>query len=298
MKIARAPWTSGSFLLYLGGLLSLFGAIAWMGVISAEHGEGAFAGWSVLFWAVGMFLALWFLMQGRRITAGIFAVVGLGLFAVMVGAFFSWWGWLDGNTSFSGFHVGKLLFELIVLVAAAIDLRIWRFPLLVLPLAFVTWFFLTDLVSGGGNWTNVVTLLIGFSYFLAGLGFDGSDARPYGFWIHVLAGVLIGAVFLDWWGHGDAGWAGIIIIALFFIMTGAGIRRSSYAVLGAIGLILATGHYVGSSPRISTDLGIESSGDQASWAAPVGYLLLGLFLASLGTMLYGRRDDEDAAAAL
>lgn len=293
MKIARAPWTSGSFLLYAGGLLTLGGALAWMAVISSEHGEGAFAGWTVLFWAVAVFLALWFLLQGRRITAGIFAVVAWGTFAVMVGAFFSWWGWLDlGGSPFGGFHVGKLFFELIILVAGAIYLRIWRFPLIVLPVAFMTWFFLTDLVSGGGNWTNVVTLLIGFAFFLAALGLDGSDARWYGFWLHVLAGVLIGGVFLDWWNGSDAGWAGIIVIGLLFILIGAGIRRSSYAVLGAAGLILATGHYVGSSPSLSVDAVTGSGGGQASWAAPVGFLCLGLFLALLGTMLYGTRDDE------
>jgi len=81
VKIARAHWASGSFLLYLGGLLALAGAVAWMSVIAAQHGEGAFAGWSVLFWAVAEFLALWFLMQGRRITAGVFAFVALGMWA-------------------------------------------------------------------------------------------------------------------------------------------------------------------------------------------------------------------------
>ena len=295
VKIARAHWASGSFLLYLGGLLALGGAVAWMSVIAAQHGEGAFAGWSVLFWAVAEFLALWFLMQGRRITAGVFAFVALGMWAVMVGAFFSWWGWLDaGSSAFGGFHIGKLLFELLVLLAALIDLRIWRFPLLVLPAVFITWFFVTDLVSGGGNWSNVVTLILGFAFFLAGLGFDGSDARPYGFWIHVMAGILVGAVFIDWWGHGDAGWAGIIVIALLYIFVGAGIKRSSYAVLGALGLALATGHYVGSSPSVSIDsgLGVDQSGGQAAWAAPVGYLCLGLFLASVGTMLYRPRIND------
>ena len=110
---------------------------------------------------------------------------------------------LHKSGPFDGFHVGDLALELIVL-AALVDLRIWRFPLLVLPVVGLTWFFVTDFISSGGNWTNVVTLLFGFLFFLVGLGFDGSDSRPYGFWIHFAAGSLIGGVFLSWWHTSDA----------------------------------------------------------------------------------------------
>jgi hypothetical protein len=293
VRIARAAWSSGSFLLYFGALLALFAAFSWLSVISSENSQGAFAGWSVLFWAAAEFLALWFLMQGRRIAAGLFAVVGLGLFAVMVGAFFSWWGWLSHKSGpFDGFHVGDLALELIVLVAALIDLRIWRFPLLVLPAIGLTWLFITDFISSGGNWTNVVTLLLGFLFFFVGLGFDGSDSRPYGFWIHVAAGLLIGGAFLSWWHTSDAQWAGIIIVGLVFIPIGAAIRRSSYAVLGALGLVLATGHFA--IPEMIPYFG-SGSAEATTWAGPVAYLCLGLFLASFGIMLYGRRDADDAS---
>src|SRR3954454_18481696 len=169
VKIARAPWASGSFLLYVGALFALFGAVAWLSVISDEHGHGAFAGWSVLFWAVAEFLALWFLMQGRRVAAGLLAFVGLGMWAVMIGAFFSWFGWLSNKgtgSAFSGFHVGDLLLVLLVLIAAVVDLKIWRFPLLVLPTIFLTWYFITDVISNGGNWTNVVSLLLGLVFMM------------------------------------------------------------------------------------------------------------------------------------
>lgn len=298
VKIARAPWATGSFVLYVGGLLTLLGAVLWLSVISGDQSSGALAGWSVLFWAVAEFLALWFLMKGRRIAAGLLAVVALGLWAAMVGSFFSWWGWFDNGSSsspFAGFDIGDLLLELLVLLAALIALRIWRFPLLVLPATFMTWFFVTDLVSGGGNWTTVVSLLMGFVFLAVGLGFDGSDARAYGFWIHLMAGVLIGGAFYTWWHGSDAGWAGLIIVSLIFILVGAGIRRSSYAVLGVLGLIGATLWYT--IPETIPFFG-SSDGEPTSWAGPVGLLCLGLFLILLGTMLYGRRDDDDAVTAL
>lgn len=289
MRIARAHWASGSFLIYLGGLLALFGAIAWLQVISGSRGAGAFAGWSVLFWAVAEVVALWLLIAERRVTAGIFAVVGLGLWGVMVGAFFSWWGWLsDKSGPFSGFHVGDLALVLLILLAAIVDIKIWRFPFLALPLAVATWFFVTDLVSNGGNWSTVVTLLLGLLFFLVALGVDGSDSRPYGFWWHVVAGLLVGGAFLTWWHSSTAQWAGIIVVSLIFILTGAGIRRSSYAVLGALGLILATGHFT-----VSEMVPVFGGGDgePTTWAGPVGFTCLGVFLALLGTGIYRTRTE-------
>jgi hypothetical protein len=73
---------------------------------------------------------------------------------------------------------------------------------------------------------------------------------------------------------------------------GAGIRRSSYAVFGTIGLVLATGHYslgetfgLGSEPRAPT-----------TWAGPVAFLCLGLFLVLVGMMLW-RRGETPAETA-
>src|SRR6267378_2935687 len=94
VKVVRAGWTSASFLLYTGALVALLAAFGWLAVISADHSQGAFAGWSVLFYAVAATLAFVFLGRKRPLVAGLFAFVSVGLFAVMVGAFFRWFGWL------------------------------------------------------------------------------------------------------------------------------------------------------------------------------------------------------------
>jgi hypothetical protein len=103
----------------------------------------------------------------------------------------------------------------------------------------LTWFFVTDVISSSGNWTNVVTLL-SFLFFLVGLGFDGVT-RPYGFWIHFAAGSLILGVFLSWWHTSDARGRDHHRRARL-VLVGAGIRRSSYAVLG-VPASLTTGRY-------------------------------------------------------
>ena len=110
-------------------------------------------------------------------------------------------------------------------------------------LAGLGWYFVTDLVSSGGNWSAWVTLFVGLFLFVMGLANDGGDTRPYGFWVHVVAGLTIGGALLYWWHSSDFQWALIIVVGLVFMAVGAGIRRSSYAVLGTIGLVLATAHY-------------------------------------------------------
>ncbi len=292
MVVNRVPWMTGSFLAYTGALTALIAAVAWLGVISGDHGQGAFAGWSVLFWAVAEMLAFGLLGRGHRVLAGLFGFVGLGLFALMIGAFFSWFGWLPDDKPLGGFHIGSLLLQLLVLVAASIGLGIFRFPLFSLVLAGLGWYFVTDLVSSGGNWSAWMTLFVGLFLFVMGLANDGGDTRPYGFWVHAVAGLTIGGALLYWWHSSDFQWALIIVFGLVFMAVGAGIRRSSYAVIGTIGLVLATWHYsVGGAPTNGIlGAGEEPPSAPASWAGPVAFLCLGLFLALVGMLLW-RRDD-------
>jgi hypothetical protein len=66
-------------------------------------------------------------------------------------------------------------------------------------------------------------------------------------------------------------------------------------VLGTIGLFLATSHYAlgsGSSVLQVTDLQAQPT-TPASWAGPVAFLCLGLFLALVGMVLW-RRDADTA----
>jgi hypothetical protein len=297
VKVVRAGWTSASFLAYAGALLVLVASFAWMGVISAEHGKGAFAGWTVVFYAVAAAIAFGLLVRGRRLTAGLFAFVSVGMFGVMVGAFFSWFGWLpEHEKPFGGFHWGVLGLVFLTLLAAFSAIRIFRFPLLVAIEAGLGWYFVTDVLSSGGNWSAWVTLLVGITLFFVALGLDRGDSRPYGFWVHVVAGLTVGGALLHWWHSSDAQWALIIIVALVFIAIGAGLRRSSYAVIGAVGLALATGYYSVSPffDFIGSSFYGQASGRPASWQVPVAYLCLGLFLLLLGMLLYRQQAEAES----
>ena len=155
---------------------------------------------------------------------------------------------------------------------ALIGVGVFKFPLFSLVIAGLGWYFVTDLISSGGNWSAWVTLLAGFFLFVLGLGNDGGDTRPYGFWVHVVAGLTIGGALLYWWHSSDFQWALIIVVGLMFMAIGAALRRSSYGVIGTVGLVLATSHYVGGGT-----FGITSGSPSATkWQGPVGFLCLGL----------------------
>ncbi len=295
VKVVRAGWTSASFLAYAGALMVLVASVFLLGVISDEHSNGALAGWSVLFFAVAAATAMGLRRAGRPVPAGLFAFVSVGLFALLVGAFLNWFGWLHGGDGlFSGFHWGVLAVEFLALLAALTAIRIFRFPLLAAAVSGVGWYFVTDVLSSGGNWSAVVTLLVGCFFFVAGLVIDRRPTRPYGFWVHVTAGLTIGGALLYFWHSSDTDWALIIVASLVYIGLAALIRRSSYAVIGAIGLVLTTG-YFSLSATFPFFFGEGFGGEPAPWAAPLAFLCLGFFLAVLGLLLWRRAGPAEAA---
>jgi hypothetical protein len=285
VKAVRAGWTSASFLLYAGALIVLAASLALLGVIASQHGKGAFAGYSALVLGILVVCAVGLRLVGARLAGGLFAFVSVGVFPFVLGAFFSWFGWFDNvKPIHRGFDWNLLLIDLLTILAALVAIRLFRLPLLVLIVAGVGWFFVTDLVSNGGNWAAWVTLIVGGALFLIGLGLDASAWRPYGFWVHVVAGLTVGGALLYFWHSSDANWALIIVTGLVFIAVGALVSRSSYAVLGVIGLALATGHFSvvgtfnigGGVPHVRP------------WVTPLSYAGLGFFLAFLGLVFFRR----------
>ena len=98
----------------------------------------------------------------------------------------------DDRSFFTGFHFWLLVLELIAVVAAAVALRRFRFPLLVLVLAGAIWLFVFDLLSNGGGWAAIVTIAVGLAFLISGMAVDGGPSRPFAFWLHVAAGLAIG----------------------------------------------------------------------------------------------------------
>ena len=295
MQAIRAPWTSASFLVYTGALTVLVSAIWLDSILSDRYAAAAFVGWSALVLVGGAACAFAFRAAGRPLLAGLFAFVSVALFAVFVGALEDWWGWLSHDSPVEGFHWSHLLIEVLTAAAALWALRAFRHPILVLAAAGAGWYFVTDLLSNGGNWSAWVSLLFG----LALLAIAAATNRVYGFWLHVVSGLTIGGALLWFWHKTDWNFILIGLVGLVYILFGAGRMRSSWTVLGAVGLFLTTTHFVdkwfGDINPLFFIFGVGGE-PKHDWARPLGFVVLGFVYVLLGIFVR-RREREPTVPA-
>ena len=316
MNAVRAPWSEASFLAYLGGITILVAVLVFLSVESGEHGAAGLVGWSALAFAAVTLLAFVSRRNGRLVTAGLYALSAVVTFVVFLGSLLDWFGWLPDTSGspFEGFRFWLLLLELAAVIASTVALRIFRFPLLVLFVAASAWFFVTDLVSGGGDWSAIVTIAYGLALLAVAVGSDSSGSRINGFWLHVVAGVTIGGGLLWFFHDGDFDWILIGIVALVYIMLGDRLMRSSWVVLAAWGLLQVTTHFATKwaelSPFVFFPFGLllfpalgfgfdafeEKHGPV--WAAPVAFVVLGLVFIVIAQVLAWRRRGTIPAAEL
>jgi hypothetical protein len=310
MTAVRVPWSSASFLAYLGGITILAATLALLGVQSGDHGAGGFAFWALLLFVVLAAAAEAARIRGHFVTGGLLAISAVGSFVILVGAILDWFGWLpntnDDGVFFNGFHFWLLVLELIAVMAAAVALRRFRFPLLVIVLAAAIWSFLFDLLSNGGGWAAIVSIAVGLAFLLAGIAVDGGPSRPFGFWLHVAAGLAIGGGLLWFFHDGDFDWIVIAVIGLVYIALGSRLGRASWVVLGAWGMlqtaafladkwsdIAATGgfFFFPLFPFVTiSGLVLEGSGERHDhqWAGPVTFAVTGLVFIGLALFLARR----------
>jgi hypothetical protein len=295
VDVVKPRWTSASYLLYLGGLTVLAAAVYSLGYLSSSYGDAAYAAWALLVLVVLAALATVFRRAGRWMAAGLFALTTVIAFAAFVGALETWFGWLPHSVSFTGgFHVGLLALELLTIVAALVALGIFRFPLLSMVVALVGWYFVTDVLSNGGNWTATVTLFVGLFYLAVAAVLDRGKRRPYGFWLHVAAGLLVGGSLLYFWHSGDTGWALVFVVGLAYIGLGALTGRSSWTVLGSFGIYAAAVHFGEKWARATISLFGGSATSQREWVPPIVLAAVGFLFVLLGLWLERRRHAETA----
>jgi hypothetical protein len=314
----KPAWNSSSFLVYAGGLTVLLGAAVGLVYLGYEdRGGGARAGWTLLFLAIVYGIAHGLRVRGRWLAAGIFAFVSVLVWATLVLLTMRWIGWHPfnvfnpyyGGLPFRGFHHpgtpfsswswSRMLFWILVLVAAWYDRRVFKFPFIRLISAVVFWFFLADLLTTGrGTWFEIVALLTGLAYLLIGNLTD----KPSAFWLHVVGAELISGAVIHWFHTGDGDFAVISIVALVFVLVGYWTERSVWTVFGTVGFIVATYHYLGvlgaggpfglvlgasqeCTSGIGTPLTCTSMGPSISpWAPAVAFGLLGFWLVGLGLL--------------
>jgi LPXTG-motif cell wall-anchored protein len=309
VSAVRVPWSGPSFLAYLGGV-TVFGAtIGLLGVEEAARGAGGFVLAAALVLVVVCLLAWAAARTGHGITAGLLSVTCVAAVVVLLGALFDWFGWLANfDHPFRGFRVSILVLELATVIAAAVALRMFQFPLLAFVIAGGVWFFLTDLLSGGGNGSAAVTLVVGIALLISALGLDAHGARTYAFWPHVVAGLTLGGGWLWFFHDGDLDWILVGLAAVLYITLGDALLRSSWIVLGGWGLLQATAHFAAKWADLTAFFylfpfaalnfdGYPRHYDDP-WLAPLVFAALGLAFIGLGLLFARRRRESVAGPAL
>ncbi|MDX6452307.1 MAG: hypothetical protein QOH16_2356 [Gaiellaceae bacterium] len=291
VEIIQPRWATWTFLLYAGGFTILGTALGWLAYFSATSGNAGYAAWALLLFAVLAAVAEWFRRAGHPITAGLFAFAAVAAFVALVGALWTWFSWLSyGSSSFGGFHLSRLFAELLWVAATVAALVRFRYPLLVAQFALASWLIVTDMLSGGGGWSAVVTLLVGFCFLGAGLLVDLGSTRPYGFWLHVAAGLLIGGSVIYLMHHGTLEWTLIAIASVVYIGLAQLFRRSSWAVFGALGLLIAAGQFTLQWTHIRLSLFEPQGAGGRGWVPPLVFGCAGALLVLLGLVAARRRE--------
>lgn len=277
MDVRKPRWSSSSFLLYAGAFTVLASAASAYAYLSTQYGDGALVAWTLLMLAILALLARALRRRGPWLAAGLFAYLVVSVFGTFVAALFKWWGWNNNqHDDLAGWHWLTWLLVVLVLAAASVALSSYKFPLLVLTIAVLAWYLVTDFVSGGGSWSAVVTLCVGFVYLGAGLVVN----RVYGFWLHVVSGLLVGGALFYWWHSSTVDWWLLFAAGLVFVGIGRATRRSSWTVLGALGMLGAAAHF--SIDWTNGGFAFFEDREARVWVPIVVFAVLGFLFVALG----------------
>lgn len=279
----RPLWSSASALVYIGGLVTLLATIGLLGIASDGGGDWALFGAAIVACAAALGLALLLESAHRAIAAGVAATLAVVFAAVVAGALLNVIGVLD--VELGDYQPAALVVEAVLVAAAIVAIVRFRAPILVLPAALAFWFAVADLASLV-SWDDAGELLsVAAGVVLAALGVvvDRAGRAPFGFWLHAVGGLAAGgglAVLA-----GDSAWLLTALIALGFVALAFVLARSSYAVLGAVGILIATTLFAvdPSSIFASFPFGPPSRGDSfEDWQIALSYLVAGLVIAGIG----------------
>ena len=289
----RPAWSGSSFLVYTGAFTVLVSLVVLLATLGDMHGSTALVGWSALVLAILVALTVAASRDGRPVVAGLCAFVAVAVGAVVGASLADAIGIADDVALFdSDLELAPLLVEVVVLVAALSAARKLRFPLLLLAATIAKTVLVLDTVAGligTGTWLAWAALLLGLSELAAAATLRSDDRRPWAFWKHAAAAVLIGAAAIRLLDGSDFGWVLIALVALAYLAVARSSGRSVWAVVGALGLLLVTSHFVDQTDAL---LGLvpllpfePDGGGLELWQTALVYAGLGVAYVLLGRLL-------------
>lgn len=278
-------------LLWYAGALIVMAA---MGLFSTEAWSrfGGFALTSIaVLYAVCFTLAGTYLWQrrGLRTPGGLLITVAVTMAPLAVYGVqdaFGWWSHGDPGTYRDFFRWIKsswLFMDLAAIIAAAVALRFYRFPFIVMPLAIALWFMSMDLApwligESWADWEKRKALSVGFGIaVLAVAWFVDLRARgDFAFWLHLFGLMTFwgGLTALD--SDNELGKALYCALNVVLVLFSIFMQRRAYAVFGALGVATYLGHL---SYRVFKD----------SLLFPLALSLIGVAVIAIGLIYFRRR---------
>lgn len=290
----RPAWSGASFLLYVGAFTVLGALGVLLGSLAKMHGSTALIGWSALFLALLLAVAAASDRDGRPVVAGLSAFVAVAVAGVAAAALLDAIGLADSSEPFDrDLELAPFVVEVVVLAAALVAARRFRFPLLLLAATIATTVLVLDTtaaVVGAGNWVATAALLLGLGELAIARSLDASGHPEWAFWKHAAAAFTIGGAAIWLLDGNDAGWVFIGLLSLGYLALARSFGRSVWAIVGALGLLLTTSHFVdesdaivGAIPFLPTEV-VEGGGLEL-WQTALVYIGLGVVYALLGQFL-------------
>jgi hypothetical protein len=283
----RPRWSSATALVYLGGAVILVATLVLLSILGGDNGDWALVGYSVLATAVAIVLALWLEQSGRAIAAGVLATLAVLLFAFFVGSFEDAIGILD--VDIGDYQPASLVLEVLTIGAAFVALRRFRAPLLVLPIVLTLWIVVVDLgsLASCDDAGEVLSILVGMALIVKAVAVDRAGREPYGLWAHIVGGLTLGGGVLAL-VEGGAAWAFVGLLSLVYVAAAYYLARSSYAVLGTIGILATTTYFTLDGFSLVTGLlpfgsgEIEEGSGFDPWQVALSFVVAGLVIVVLG----------------
>jgi len=264
-KLGRTdkPRFSGTHILYyLGGLLAITAASLFATLAIEAMGMKALLGFTLLYAACAVGMAVWFEKRGYGVPASIFATLAIALTPLAMFALqhlLGFWSDTSGAEHYRDFHKWIdwrwLLMELSTLLVGVLMLFRFRYPFLVLPIACTLWYLGMDIIpalvlqSGdewrwydGATWElrKQITLVFGLIMLLVAFVVDlrSRYSKDYAFWLY-LFGLMTFWCVLSSMGTGLlSGKLIYLCINIGLVFIGAVLVRRTFAVFGGVGMMI------------------------------------------------------------
>ena len=241
-------------LYYLGGMIAIGAMTVFMNLGWETFGGLGLLILSLLYGILGLCLASIFDKKNLLIPAGICAtfvvcLTPLAIYGVQLSL-----GWWPSDQIYRDFHRYVewhwILMEFGTLLVGIILAWIYRYPFLVMPIAFTLWYMSMDLTSmlTGGVWdfnlSAQVSMYFGFLMLFIAIFVDirSRSTKDYAFWLYLFGVMAFWGGLSMQYSNSELGKLFYCFINILMIGVGVLLIRKVFVVFGAIGITAYIGH--------------------------------------------------------